>query len=167
MVAQGKFREDLFYRLNVFPIYVPPLRMRKTDVLLLAEHFLKIYSSQQGKKIIKISPRVCEMLMTYKWPGNVRELENCIERAVLVADNDCIEPAHLPPAFQLTTTNPFVAQGEIDSSSLEAQVNAFEKALIQDALDKTNGNVAAAARILKSTPRIISYKISKLDIKIG
>ena len=169
MVAQNKFREDLFYRLNVFPIYVPPLRMRKTDILLLAEHFMKIYSSQQKKKIIKISSKVCEALMAYKWPGNVRELENCIERAVLVAEGDSIELAHLPPALQLAPAVNEFNSGEDEHSldSFEAQVNAFEKALIQDALEKTKGNVAAAARLLKTTPRIISYKMSKLNIKIN
>ncbi|HOK05393.1 MAG TPA: sigma 54-interacting transcriptional regulator, partial [Victivallales bacterium] len=167
MVANGKFREDLYYRLNVFPIYVPPLRMRKADILLLAEHFLKIYAEKQGRKISKISSKVSEILMAYKWPGNVRELENCIERAVLIAEGDTIEAMHLPPALQLATTK-FSFQSpneESDSASLETQVNAFERALIQEALEKNKYNVAATARALKSTPRIISYKINKLGIK--
>nr|HPN85398.1 sigma 54-interacting transcriptional regulator [Victivallales bacterium] len=99
MVAQGRFREDLFYRLYVFPIFVPPLRSRKADIVLLAEHFLKIYAKEQKKKVSKLSHQVIERLMSYKWPGNVRELENCIERAVLVADGECIETRHLPPTL--------------------------------------------------------------------
>jgi len=164
MIAQGKFREDLYYRLNVFPIFVPPLRLRKTDIVLLAEHFLKTYSEQQRKGINKMSPQIIERLMAYKWPGNVRELENCIERAVLVADGESLEPMHLPPALQMAQ-NASPADSE-SAGSLEGQVNALEKAIIEEALRNCKGNVAAAARNLKSTPRIISYKISRLGILI-
>src|SRR5690606_19386441 len=92
MVADGKFREDLYYRLHVFPIYVPPLRKRKADIVLLADFFLEKYSKENNKKVRRLSSAVIDMLMSYHWPGNVRELENCIERAVLVAEGDVIHP---------------------------------------------------------------------------
>jgi Nif-specific regulatory protein len=100
MVAEGKFREDLYYRLNVFPIYVPPLRTRKADIVLLADFFLEKYAKEQGKRVRRLSSAVIDMLMSYHWPGNVRELENCLERAVLVAEGDVIHPYHLPPTLQ-------------------------------------------------------------------
>jgi Nif-specific regulatory protein len=100
LVNQGKFREDLFYRLHVFPIYVPALSKRKADIVQLADHFLEKYSRENNKNVRRLSSAVIDMLMSYHWPGNVRELENCIERAVLVAEGDVIHPYHLPPPLQ-------------------------------------------------------------------
>ncbi|MFW6365013.1 MAG: sigma-54 interaction domain-containing protein, partial [Spirochaetota bacterium] len=100
MVKNGTFRADLFYRLNVFPVNVPPLRERKTDIVLLAEHFLGIYSELNGKDIKRISTPAIDLLMSYHWPGNVRELENCIERAVILSDDQVIHSYHLPPSLQ-------------------------------------------------------------------
>ena len=159
MVTQGKFREDLFYRLNVFPIYVPPLRTRKADIVLLADHFLEKYAKEQGKRVRRLSSAVIDMLMSYHWPGNVRELENCLERAVLVAEGDVIHPYHLPPTLQTAE-----AGGTVSTGSLNDRVGAFERDLIVDALKSTRGNMAAAARQLDTTQRIFGYKVHKYDI---
>jgi Nif-specific regulatory protein len=159
MVAQGKFREDLFYRLNVFPIYVPALRTRKADVVLLADFFLEKYAKEQGKRVRRLSSAVIDMLMSYHWPGNVRELENCLERAVLVAEGDVIHPYHLPPTLQTAE-----ASGAVTSGSLKERVDAFERDLIVDALKSTRGNMAAAARNLQTTQRIFGYKVHQYAI---
>ena len=99
-VKNGEFREDLYYRLNVFPIYIPPLRERKTDIILLADYFLEKYAAENRKDIRSFSRATIDMLMQYHWPGNVRELENCIERPVLLCEEDIIQPYHLPPSLQ-------------------------------------------------------------------
>jgi Nif-specific regulatory protein len=158
-VQQGRFREDLFYRLNVFPIHVPALRKRKVDVPLLADHFLEKYALATGKKVRRLSSAVIDMLMSYHWPGNVRELESCLERAVLVAEGDVVHPYHLPPTLQTAE-----ASGVLDTNSLKYRVDAYERDLIRDALKSTRGNMAATARVLKSTPRIIAYKVEKYGI---
>lgn len=160
MVAQGKFREDLYYRLNVFPIYVPPLRKRRSDIVLLADFFLQRYAKEQQKPVRRLSSAVIDMLMSYHWPGNVRELENCIERAVLVAEGDVIHPYHLPPTLQTAEVG-----GAFYSGSLSERVAAFERDLIVDALKSSRGNVAAAARTLQSTQRILGYKIRQYQIE--
>ena len=154
MVQQGKFREDLFYRLNVFPLYLPPLRKRKADIVLLADHFLEKYAKQNHKNVRRLSSGVIDMLMSYHWPGNVRELENCIERAVLVAEGEVIHPYHLPPTLQTAEASGTAAKGD-----LKSLVSAYERDLICDALKTSRGNVAAAARVLGSTQRILGYKI--------
>ena len=99
-IAEATFREDLYYRLNVFTIFVPPLRERKPDILLLADHFLEKYSQRARQVIKRISTPAIDMLISYHWPGNVRELENIIERAVLVCDGSVIHAHHLPPTLQ-------------------------------------------------------------------
>ena len=155
LVRQGKFREDLYYRLHVFPIYVPPLRKRKADVVLLADHFLQKYAQENGKDVRRLSSAAIDMLMSYHWPGNVRELENCVERAVLVAEGSVVHPHHLPPTLQTAE-----AGGEAAGGSLKAMVGAYERDLILDALKTSRGNVASAARALETTPRILGYKIA-------
>ena len=160
LVNQGKFREDLFYRLHVFPIFVPPLRKRKADIVLLADHFLDGYSKQNNKNVRRLSSAVIDMLMSYHWPGNVRELENCIERAVLVAEGDVIHPYHLPPTLQTAEATGSALRGD-----LKGIVDAYERDLIQDALKSSRGNVAAAARALGTTQRILGYKIHKFKIE--
>jgi len=157
--ADGSFREDLYYRLNVFTICVPPLRERKSDVLLLADHFVGRYAALHGRSIKRISTPAIDMLMTYHWPGNVRELENAVERAVLVADGDVIHGHHLSPILQTAE-----ASGTVITGSLSEAVTAFESNLIQDALKSTRGNRARAARLLGSTERIIGYKIRRYGI---
>ena len=159
LVQQGKFREDLFFRLHVFPIYVPPLRKRKADIVLLADHFLQKYAQENGKDVRRLSSAVIDMLMSYHWPGNVRELENCIERAVLVAEGNVIHPYHLPPTLQTAE-----ASGSPVTGSLKSLVGAYERDLIRDALKSTRGNIASAARALGTTPRILGYKIKGYQI---
>lgn len=159
LVNQGKFREDLYYRLHVFPIYVPPLRKRKADIVLLADHFLDKYAKTSGRQIRRLSSAVIDMLMSYHWPGNVRELENVIERAVLVAESDVIHPHHLPPTLQTAE-----ATGTETKGDLKALVELYERDLIKDALKFSRGNVAAAARALGTTQRILGYKVNKLGI---
>ena len=160
MVSDGKFREDLFYRLHVFPIYVPPLRNRKADIVLLADHFLQKYSKENSKNVRRLSSGVIDMLMSYHWPGNVRELENCIERAVLVAEGDVIHPYHLPPTLQTAEASGTAAKGD-----LKGLVEAYERDIIQDALKSSRGNIAAAARALGTTQRILGYKVQNLKIE--
>ena len=157
--AGGRFREDLFYRLHVFPIYVPPLRKRKADIGLLADRFLEKYRRETGKPVRRLSSAAIDMLMSYHWPGNVRELENCIERAVLVAEGDVLYPHHLPPTLQ-TAEATGVRLGE----TLKDRVGAYERDLLLDALKSARGNMAAAARALGTTPRIFAYKVGQYGL---
>jgi Nif-specific regulatory protein len=160
-IADGTFREDLYYRLNVFTIFVPPLRERKADLLLLADHFLEKFSREHGKVIKRISTPAIDMLMAYHWPGNVRELENALERAVLVCDGAVIHGHHLPPTLQTAD-----ASGTVTRVSLKDAVAAFERDLIQDALKTTRGNRAKAARLLDTTERILNYKVRGYGIDV-
>jgi len=158
-IAESRFREDLYYRLNVFTIFVPPLRERKSDVLLLADFFLQKYASEHAKHIKRISTPAIDMLSSYHWPGNVRELENCIERAVLVCDGHAVHGHHLPPTLQTAA-----ASGTVTRLALTTAVEAYEKDLIQDALKTTRGNRARAAKLLDTTERILGYKVQKYGI---
>jgi Nif-specific regulatory protein len=158
-IADGTFREDLYYRLNVFAIFVPPLRDRKADLLLLADHFLEKYSREHGKVIKRISTPAIDMLMSYHWPGNVRELENALERSILVCDGAVIHGHHLPPSLQTAD-----ASGTVTRVSLKDAVSAYERDLIQDALKTTRGNRAKAARLLDTTERILNYKVKTYAI---
>lgn len=158
-VQAGRFREDLYYRINVLPITLPPLRERRSDLLLLANHFTEIYSRKTGKEIRRISTPAINMIMTYHWPGNVRELENCIEHAVLLAKDGVIHGHNLPPTLQTPDTSEAVPP-----DSLKARTRMLERDMITDALKRTQGNMSAAARELGITPRMIRYKIKKLDI---
>ncbi len=159
MIADNRFREDLYYRLNVFSIYLPPLRERKADILLLADHFMLKYGRKQGKSIKRISTPAIDMLMRYHWPGNVRELENCIERAALVCQDQVIHSYHLPPTLQTAESS-----GTVPTLSLEKATASYEKELIQDALKSSRGNQAKTARLLDTTERVIGYKIKKYNI---
>ena len=158
-IAAGTFREDLYYRLNVFTIFVPPLRERKADLLLLVDHFLESFSREHRKSIKRISTPAIDMLMSYHWPGNVRELENTLERAVLICDGQVIHGHHLPPSLQTAE-----ASGTVTRVSLADAVAGFEKDLIQDALKTTRGNRAKAARLLDTTERVLNYKVRKYGI---
>ena len=158
-------REDFYYRLNVFPIHLPPLRDRNMDILLLAEHFLERYALDNGKSINRISSLVSDILSHYAWPGNVRELENCIERSVIMCNGDVLLPKHLPPSMQVFDTEEDI---HFDYQlSLKDKVNRYEKKIIIDMLTHVNGNVSKAARSLNTTHRILGYKISQLDIDIN
>ncbi len=156
---EGVFREDLYYRLNVFPIFIPPLRERRADILPLADHFAEKYAREHGKTIKRISTSAIDQLACYQWPGNVRELENTIERAVLMADTEVIHGHHLPPTLQTAE-----ATGTAVSTSLGGAVATFERSLIEDALKTTRGNRAKAARLLSTTERVVNYKVKKYGI---
>jgi Nif-specific regulatory protein len=158
-IAAGEFREDLYYRLNVFAIYVAPLRERKTDVLLLADHLLEKFSREHSRSVRRISTPAIDMLMAYHWPGNVRELANVIERAVVVCDGNAVHAHHLPPTLQTAE-----ASGTTLTMSLTEMVEAVEKDALQDALKSTRGNRAKAARLLAATERIFNYKVRKYGI---
>jgi Nif-specific regulatory protein len=158
-IAQGLFREDLFYRLNVFPIFIPPLRERKPDVPLLADHFLQRFAREHGKDIRRISTPAIDMLTAYHWPGNIRELQNVLERAVLVSEGHVIHGHHLPPTLQTAE-----ASGTAMSRTFEDAVAAYEKELLQDALKSARGNRALAARLLRTTYRVVAYKVRTLGI---
>ncbi len=160
-IAAGTFREDLYYRLNVFAIFVPPLRERKADLLLLVDHFLEKFSREHHKSIKRISTPAIDMLMSYHWPGNVRELENTLERAVLMCDGQVVHGHHLPPSLQTAE-----ASGTVTRVSLSDAVAGFEKDLIQDALKTTRGNRAKAARLLDTTERVLNYKVRKYAIDV-
>jgi Nif-specific regulatory protein len=159
LITEGLFREDLYYRLNVFTIYAPPLRERKPDIMLLADHFLQKYCREHGKHIKRISTPAIDMLTSYHWPGNVRELENTLERAVLVCDGSVVHGHHLPPTLQTAE-----ASGTVPRVSLVETVQAFERDLMQDALKTTRGNCARAAKMLDATERIFNYKVKKYGI---
>jgi Nif-specific regulatory protein len=159
-VSRGNFRSDLYFRLNVFPIFIPPLRERGPDILLLADYFVLKYSKEFDKDVKRISTSAIDMLMAYHWPGNVRELENCIERAVLLTPENTIEARHLPPSLQMTTQSP--VQGP--KGKLEMLVGTFERDLITDALKESQGNQAQAAKLLGTTKRILQYKVKKYEI---
>lgn len=162
-IHQKKFREDLYYRLNVFPIHLPPLRERRSDIILLADHFLQKYNAQHRKNIKRISTPAINMMMMYHWPGNVRELENCIERAVLTASDNVIHGYSLPPSLQ-TSEATHTEILPADRVSLKTMVNSYERELVVDALKKFRGNATSVAKHLCSTKRIINYKIKQLGI---
>jgi Nif-specific regulatory protein len=158
-VGEMHFREDLYYRLNVFPVFLPPLRERRTDILLLAEFFLDKYCRENSKKILRISTSAIDLLIQYHWPGNVRELQNCMERAVLICDSDSIQSIHLPPTLQ--SPDSIHSNGQL---SLATAVENFERDLIIDALKQTRGNQTKAAKYLDTSLRIINYKIHSYGI---
>ncbi len=158
-VEQSQFREDLFYRLNVYPIYLPPLREREADVLLLADYFLEKYAGEYGKDIKRISTPAIDAFTQYSWPGNVRELENCLERAVLLCDDQVIRSFHLPPTLQTAEET-----GTQQTRSLKEAVEKYERELLIDCLKSNRGNMRRAAKALQATERIFGYKVKKYMI---
>ncbi|MGC4076140.1 MAG: sigma 54-interacting transcriptional regulator [Rubrivivax sp.] len=162
MVAQGTFREDLFYRLNVFPITIPPLRERGNDIITLADHFVGRFSQDMAIAVHRISTPALNMLLSYHWPGNVRELENVIERAMLLAEDGVIHGYNLPPSLQTPVIGEVAADGP-----LEARVSAVEFEMIVEALKLHHGNTSAAAQQLGLTRRMLGLRMRryKLDYK--
>ena len=158
-IAKGHFREDLYHRLNVFTIFVPPLRERKTDILLLADHFLEKLSREHHKQVRRIATPAIDMLVSYHWPGNVRELANAIERAVVVCDAGVIHGHHLPPTLQTAE-----ASGTAPTLTLNEMLEAVEKDALQDALKSARGNRAKAARLLGATERVFNYRVRRYRI---
>jgi Nif-specific regulatory protein len=159
MIGEGKFRQDLYYRLNVFSIHLPSLRERRADILLLADFFVEKYSKLNHKNVRRISTPAIDMLMSYHWPGNVRELENCIERAVLVSQDDVIHGYHLPPTLQTAE-----ASGTVSVGPLQAALDNLEREMIVEALKSTRGNMAKAAQLLGLTERLIGLRVRKHGI---
>ena len=159
-MTEGRFRADLFYRLNVFPIYIPPLRERKSDILLLADSFLEKYARQHGKSMKRISTPAIDMLMNYHWPGNVRELENCLERSVILSTDGVVHGHHLPPSLQTAE-----ATGTRLAGTFENMMLAYEREILIEALKNARGNMAKAARLLGTTPRIFTYRTKRLAIE--
>ena len=167
LIAQGKFREDLFYRLNIFPITMPDLAKRKSDIILLAEHFIEKMNLRYNKKIVRLSTTAINLLMSYHWPGNVRELENCMERAVLTASDDCIHSYNLPPSLQTSLSVGPSGAVTTKTAPLEVMMNNYEREIITEAIKRNNGNLSAAGRDLGVSPRMMNYRMNKLGIKSG
>ncbi len=164
-IVDGRFREDLYFRLNVFPIHLPPLRERRSDIVLLADHFLARCNERYARTIKRISTPAINMMMSYHWPGNVRELENCIEYAVLNTGDDVIHGFNLPPSLQTAkeTHTEFIPS---EGASLEGLLGAYEREILVDALKTHRGNCSAAARALQATPRIFNYRVKRHHIDI-
>jgi two-component system, NtrC family, response regulator AtoC len=165
-VDEGRLRADLYYRLNVVRVEVPPLRVRRDDIPLLAEHFLSRYSRELGRQPPRLTPEAQERLRIYAWPGNVRELQNLMERAAVLARGDSITPDQFPP--ELAGRTPAVQQSETapafsgEDLALPPQVDALERKLIREALRRTGENKSAAARLLEISERSLWYKLKKL-----
>ena len=162
LVKKGLFREDLYYRINVFPIFMPPLRERREDIPQLADHFLSLFCKDYERSVKCISTPALDLLLQYNWPGNVRELKNIMERAVLVCDESAIRTYHLPQTLQKETNTNYPVS--ISSLGFTETVNQLEQKMIDEALKKTKGNIHEAARLLKITYRILYYKMKKYGI---
>jgi Nif-specific regulatory protein len=159
LMEKGQFRADLYYRLNVFPVHIPPLRERKADILLLADHFAEKYGAKAGRGIKRISTPAIDMLVAYHWPGNVRELENCIERASLLSVDGVVHSHHLPPTLQTAEASDTVQEG-----TLTGRLEAVEREFIAEALKSTRGNMAKAARLLGVTERVMGLRVKHYEI---
>jgi two-component system response regulator PilR (NtrC family) len=168
LVSEGRFREDLYYRINVIPIVLPPLRERREDVPLLAEHFLAKYSEQMGKNIAAISRPAMELLEHHDWPGNIRELENVIERAVALEATPAVLPDSLPPAVRgdvpRAVTGPIEALPE-SGFDLEAHVKEIERGYIAEALKRAGGVQVKAAELLGMSFRSFRYYVKKYNLR--
>jgi transcriptional regulator with GAF, ATPase, and Fis domain len=160
MVKTGVFREDLFYRLNVFNIHLPPLRERREDIPALADHFLG-----SAEKAAPISPQAMQLLLGHPWPGNVRELQNVIERAAVIAEGS-IEPGHLPPEFRRDAGAPANRAGSDEGKPLDDRMADIEKGLIIEALTRTGGIQARAAQILGINQRSLWHRVKKHNIDV-
>jgi two-component system response regulator PilR (NtrC family) len=171
-VADGRFREDLFYRINVIPIVLPPLRDRREDIPLLAEHFLAKYAEQMQKPVTAISHPAMELLTRHDWPGNIRELENVIERAVALEGTPSVQPESLPPAVRggaprasasgASLAKEFLPEGGLD---LEARVQEIERGYIAQALERANGVQVRAAELLGMSFRSFRYYVKKYNLR--
>ena len=163
LMAKKLFREDLFYRLNIFPISMPDLAKRHSDIILLAEHFIEKMNLKYGKSIARLSTTAINLLMSYHWPGNVRELENCIERAVLTASDNCIHSYNLPPSLQ-TSLSTNAGKVVVNHAPLDVMMCNYEKELITEAIKRNDGNISAAGRELGISPRMMNYRMNKLGM---
>ena len=162
-VKAGRFRDDLYYRINVFQVTVPPLRERAGDIGLLIQHFVEKTGERLGLAVNEVSPEALRALQRYSWPGNVRELENVIERALVMAGGRTMELADLPPAFQVQVqTCPLVA--EDDTLSIKEATRRLEKDFIRRALEKTGGNRTRAAKLLEISHPALLYKMKEYGL---
>ena len=165
LIKNGSFREDLYYRINVIPIVIPPLRERKEDIPILIDHFINKFSVENNKNVKGISKEALELLMQYEWPGNVRELENLVERVIALTFNEYIQLNELPLSFKnipkINGLKEYILDGKV--SFLQAE-EEFEREVILDALKKTNYIQSHAAEILGISRRILKYKMDKLGI---
>ncbi|MEY4580429.1 MAG: hypothetical protein RL701_5132, partial [Pseudomonadota bacterium] len=159
MVKSGEFREDLYYRLHVFPLTIPPLRERGSDVILLTDHFISRCASEEGATVKRISTTALNMLMAYHWPGNVRELENVIERAAIVSEDGVIHGYDLPPSLQTPNES-----GTTFGCGLDAKLQAVEHEMIVEALKQHKGNTTEAAKELGITRRVLGLRMSRHGI---
>jgi Nif-specific regulatory protein len=158
-VSQGKFREDLYYRLNVIPVFLPPLRERSEDITALIEYFLAKFNNEHNRSV-HLDKNALQILMNYDWPGNVRELENTIERLVIMSTSDIIAPSDLPDSVSIRRLKVLNK-----SVSLISNIEEIEKTNIRDALEKTGWVQAKASKLLGITPRQIGYKIKKYGLE--
>lgn len=159
-VKRGDFRADLFYRLNVISIYIPPLRERKEDIPILASHFLDLYKKKVGKDIRGIDPEVMKIIIDYEWPGNVRELENVIERAVILCNYDYITRENIPQKLLSLTDNSLSGLG----GDIELNLFEIEKKVILSALSRSSWNQSMASRLLGISRKQLRTKMKNLDI---
>ncbi|HZV82900.1 MAG TPA: sigma-54 dependent transcriptional regulator [Geobacteraceae bacterium] len=164
-IQQGLFREDLFYRLNVFPIHIPPLRERREDIPALASFFLEVYSRKFSKSFREIDPEAHRLLSAYHWPGNIRELKNTIERICIMQSGPALLPQHLPADIGPSpSTTGRIFSGPVAEEGLEEAVNRFEREIISAALKECRGNVLQAAQMLKIPRGTLRYKMEKYDL---
>ena len=164
LMEKKLFREDLYYRLNIFPIVVPDLAKRHNDIILLAEHFIEKMNLKYNKKVTHLSPVAINMLMSYHWPGNVRELENFMERAVLTAKDDCIHSYNLPTFLQNSLKiNPGTEEGEA-RPTVDILLENYEREIFTEAIKRSDGNLSAAGRELGLSPRMMNYRMNKLKL---
>ena len=159
LIETNAFRQDLYYRLDVFPIHIPPLRERRTDILELANYFVEKYSKRSGKNVRRISTPAIDMLTRYHWPGNVRDLENCIERAVVLSQDDVLHGHYLPPTLQTAEASNTVMKG-----TLEETLDNVEQEMIIEALKNARGNKTKAAQAIGVTERIMGLRVAKHGI---
>jgi two-component system response regulator PilR (NtrC family) len=166
-VAEGRFREDLYYRINVIPIALPPLRQRREDIPLLAEHFLAKYAEQMGKAIHGLASATIELLTKHEWPGNIRELENAIERAVALEATPTILPESLPPSVREATVRGAPPSDALPDAGfdLEAHVKEIERGYIAQALERANGVQVRAAELLGMSFRSFRYYVKKYNLR--
>jgi len=170
-VANKEFREDLYYRLNVFPIPLPALRERVEDIAPLARHFAQTLSATAGKRITGFSPEALQAMTAYHWPGNIRELQNCVERATIVASSPVIEDIDLPGYLFASKPSEggvtaILSDGPGIPQDLDAALAEVEKAYIQAALHESNGVQAAAAAKIGISERSFWYRLKKLGIQV-
>ena len=164
---EGRFRDDLFYRLNVLPVHIPPLRERKEDIPLLVNHFINVHNQSLNKTVAGIEPKALEALMNYKWYGNVRELENTIERAIVLTDGVNIGPENLPHEIQNFEDKEQLPSLAEEEYSIKKTSKILERNLIQKALKQTKGNHTHAARLLEISHRALLYKIKEYGVEEG